>query len=481
MPHSAPGEIAAAIRRLARARVLVVGDAMLDRFVYGEVGRISPEAPVPVLTIEHELAVPGGAGNVVRNLAALGAAAAFVSVVGDDQAGSDLTGLIGGQPGVEPWLLVQGGRVTTLKTRFIARASAAGHGHHLLRADREEVGAVHPRLAERLLRIASDAMAAVSVVVLSDYRKGVLAEGAPARLIAAAHAAGRLIIADLQGPDVDRFAGADVAILPATSLEAERDGGIAAATALRARAGLGAVLLTSGERGMTLLHGPVGGAASMLHLPPEGSEPQDLSGGRDSMAAVLAAALATGATLPIAARIASLAAGIVAGKIGTAVARESDLRAAAAPQAGALRKIVPTDAVAERALRWRRAGATIGFTQGAFDPLRPGHVHLLEQARSACDRLVVGVASDAAVRRLRGEDRPTQPEAVRAARVASLPCADLVVILDHDEPADMLRTLRPELLATGADRAADDVAGAELVQQWGGRVMVAELLPEIPA
>ncbi len=171
--------LAATVRRLSRASVLVVGDAMLDRYIYGEVERVSPEAPVPVLVIQRELAMPGGAGNVVRNLGALGAAVAFVSVVGDDQAGSDLTGLIGGQPGVEPWLLVQGGRATTVKSRMVAQ------GQQLLRVDREETTPIHPKLGERMLRIARDAMAATSLTVLSDYRKGVMTGDVPGRLVAA--------------------------------------------------------------------------------------------------------------------------------------------------------------------------------------------------------------------------------------------------------------------------------------------------------
>ena len=167
-PDEPQPDLAAAVRRLAHTNVLVIGDVMLDRYTYGDVTRISQEAPVPVLAIEREVALPGGAGNVVRNLTALGAATAFISVVGDDQAGSDLTGLIGGQPNVEPWLLVQGSRTTTLKTRLIAA------GQQLLRADREQTDPIHPKLAERLLRIALDAMAATSVTVLSDYGKGVL-------------------------------------------------------------------------------------------------------------------------------------------------------------------------------------------------------------------------------------------------------------------------------------------------------------------
>src|SRR5271165_7451004 len=161
-------DLASAIRRLEHTSVLVVGDVMLDRYIYGTVERISPEAPVPILAIERELAMLGGAGNVVRNLTALGAAVAFISVVGDDQAGSDLTGLVGGQPGVEPWLLVQGGRTTTVKTRYFAS------GQQLLRTDREVTTPIHPKLAERMVSIATDAMAATGITVLSDYMKGLL-------------------------------------------------------------------------------------------------------------------------------------------------------------------------------------------------------------------------------------------------------------------------------------------------------------------
>src|SRR5690348_7611799 len=207
MKQSETAQLAEAIRLLSRTSVLVIGDVMLDRYVYGAVDRISPEAPVPILSIERELAMPGGAGNVVRNLTALGAAVAFISVVGDDQAGSDLTGVIGGQPGVEPWLLVQGGRITTMKTRYLTA------GQQLLRADREQTTPIHPKLAERLVRIARDAMLATSVTVLSDYQKGLLTGDVPAQLIAAAREAGRPVIVDPKGPDHSRYAGADV-IMP---------------------------------------------------------------------------------------------------------------------------------------------------------------------------------------------------------------------------------------------------------------------------
>ena len=426
-------DLAAAIRLLGHTSVLVVGDVMLDRYIYGTVERISPEAPVPILAVERDLAMPGGAGNVVRNLTALGAAVAFISVVGDDQAGSDLTGLIGGQPNVEPWLLVQGGRTTTLKTRLLAA------GQHLLRADCEETSPIQSRLAERLVRIARDAMAATSVTVLSDYRKGLLAGELPAQLIAAAREAGRAVIVDPKGPDYSRYAGADI-IMPnrtdlaeATGMRVDGEAAIvSAATALRQRHGFGAVVVTRGNDGMTLLD-----ATGARHFPAEAAEVYDIAGAGDTAAATLAAAVAARLELPVAVRLANIAAGVVVGKVGTAVAREADLLGALSPQGGALRKIVSRDAAVEHVQRWHHKGWRVGFTHGRFDPLLPADLNWLEEAREACDRLVVGLKSPAA--------NATQPEAARAAMLASLASVDLVTVFAEDKPDALIAALRPDL------------------------------------
>ena len=466
-------ELTAAVQRLARTSVTVIGDVMLDRYVYGTVSRISPEAPIPILAVEREVAMPGGAGNVVRNLTALGVAVAFVSVVGDDQAGSDITGLIGGQPGVEPWLLVEGARVTTVKTRYVS------HGQQLLRADQEQTAPVATKLAERMLRIAGDALAATSVAVLSDYNKGVLGGDVAARLIVAAKAAGRRVVVDPKGVDYARYAGADVItpnrreLAQATEMPTEtEDEVVAAAMKLRAAHGFGAVLVTRSEDGMTLVD-----ADGAQHYPAEAAEVFDVSGAGDTVVAALAAAMAAGLSLRVAARIANIAAGIVVGKVGTAVARTDDLLAALTPQGGALRKVVTREAAAEQAERWRRRGWRTGFTNGCFDLLHPGHVHLLEQARGQCDRLIVGLNSDASVRRLKGSTRPVQPEAARAAVLASLSAVDLVVVFDEDTPERTLELLRPDLLVKGADYALDAVVGGDMVLGWGGKVWLAELMP----
>lgn len=473
LPEIPVAELAEAIRGLKRASVLVVGDAMLDRYVYGTVRRISPEAPVPVLAVEREVAMPGGAGNVVRNLTALGAAVAFVSVVGDDQAGSDLTGLIGGQPGVEPWLLVQGGRATTTKTRFIA------NGQHLLRADQEVVQSIHPRLADRMVKIAGDAVAATAVLVLSDYGKGVLDGTTAQQLIEAAHSAGRRVVVDPKGRDYSRYAGADL-VTPNRAELAEATGMkvgteeqiVAAMRALRDAHGFHAVLVTRSEDGMTLIE-----EDRVHHFPAEAEEVHDVSGAGDTVVSTLSAAMATGRPLPVAARLANIAAGIVVGKVGTAVVREEELTEALTPERGALRKVMSRAAAAEQVERWRRRGWRIGFTNGCFDLLHPGHVHLLEQARSWCDRLVVGLNSDASVKRLKGPARPIQSEAARAAVLASLATADCVTVFDEDTPVELIRAIKPDVLVKGADYTVDQVVGGDIVQEYGGEVRLAQLLP----
>lgn len=459
--------MAAAVRRLAHTNVLVIGDVMLDRYAYGDVTRISVEAPVPILAIDREVALPGGAGNVVRNLTALGAATAFISVVGDDQEGSDLTGLVGGQPNVEPWLLVQGGRTTTLKTRFIAA------GQQLMRADREQSDPIHYKLGERLLRIANDAIAATSATILSDYGKGLLTGIIPSTVIETARKIGRPVIVDPRGNDFAKYANADV-VMPnrpelgaATGMPVGSDAEVvAAAQYLRATLGFGAVVVTLGNDGMTLVDGN-----GSMHFPAEAADVYDTSGAGDTALAALGAGLAAKLDLPVAVRLANLAAGISVGKVGVSVVREADMLAALTPQRSALRKIVTPEEALEQAERWRHRGWRVGLTNGVFDLLHQGHIHLLEQARASCDRLVVGLHSDASARRLRGAPVPVQPEAARAAVLASFACVDLVCVFEEDSAASLVEAVRPDTLISGAKHPIEETAGVDLVREWGGKVV----------
>lgn len=319
--YSDAPELADAVGRLAGASLLVIGDATLDRYVCGRLTVDGAAQPVPLLAVEREVALPGGAANLVRHLTAIGASVAFVSLVGDDQAGSDLTGLIGGQPRVEPWLLVQGGRATTVRTTYLAA------GRQVLRADQEDAAPIHEKLAERLLRIARDAMAGTAATVLSDHGKGVLSADLPAQLIAAAHQMGRKVVAVPAAADWERYAGADVLVLgPGTAAGLGSapvpDGGGAGPdpARLRDQYGFGAVAVLRGAAGISAIDGD--GAFECRAGSPASSEPAI----DDAMLATIAAGLAVGLELRLAIRLASVAGEIVASRPGAAtVAAEHDL------------------------------------------------------------------------------------------------------------------------------------------------------------
>ncbi|RMD64083.1 MAG: D-glycero-beta-D-manno-heptose-7-phosphate kinase [Alphaproteobacteria bacterium] len=486
MDTSGVDELIADLDALARARVLVLGDVMLDRFIYGTVERVSPEAPIPVLHVTREVAMLGGAGNVLRNLAALGVRGTLLGMVGDDEAGRTVAALAAAEVDADCRLVVQPGRATTIKDRYIAA------GQHLLRADREMAQPVADTAAEDLVAALGAAFDRASgtrgAVVLSDYGKGVLTPQVIARVIARARAAGWPVVVDPKGRDYGIYAGADVLtpnrreLAEATGLATSGDDDVVAAcrAALEA-AGARAIVATRSERGLSLVRREDAAADSFAvdHFPAEAREVFDVSGAGDTVAAVLAAGLAAGLDLPRAARLANVAAGIVVGKLGTAVAGTEEIRHAlhttALHHAGA--KVADVMAMREAAARWRRAGLRIGFTNGCFDLLHPGHVSLLAQARGACDRLVVGLNSDASVRRLKGPGRPIQPEAARAAVLASLASVDLVVIFAEETPLALIEALRPDVLVKGADYRLEDVVGADLVQSYGGRVVLADLVP----
>ncbi len=474
MSATDPNVLLSHLSALSAARVVCVGDVMLDRFVYGEVSRVSPEAPIPVCRIRDETAMLGGAGNVVRNLVALGASVDFVSVVGDDDVADDVAVLLRDLHGVAPVLLVEAGRPTTTKIRYVAA------GQQLLRADREVTSAIPDAIATELCAAAGRALADAGVLVISDYGKGAITDRVARDLIAAAKAAGKPVVVDPKSRDFRRYAGATL-ITPNLKELGEAAGGepqsaddiVAAARRLIGAAGIRAMLVTRGPQGMTLVT-----ADGADHFPSRAREVFDVSGAGDTVLATLAAGIASGLPAVEAAQIANAAAGIVVGKTGTAVAYADELRAELGGRNGAPgQKTASVAAAVDRIRTWRDRGETVGFTNGCFDLLHPGHVSLLARARATCDRLVVGLNSDASVKRLKGEKRPMQNEAARAAVLGSLETVDLVVIFEEDTPEQLLRALRPDVLVKGADYRIEDVVGADFVQSYGGRVVLADIVP----
>ena len=417
----------------------------------------------------------GGAGNVAANLEALGCVPHFLSVVGDDEAGSAiLHRLVEANLADSCHIVTEHGRQTGEKTRFLA------HNQQLLRTDRETVADISPESQQSLLATARSLLPEVSAVILSDYGKGVLTREVTQGLIAAAAAAGKPVIVDPKGNDYRRYRGADLVtpnrreLAVASGLPVAGDQEIVAAAAgLIASCGLGGMVVTRSEQGMSV----VTGGGEIKHLAAEAREVFDVSGAGDTVIATLAGAIGAGVPLVDAARLANLAAGVVVGKVGTAVVRRAELLAAVHHQewSAGEAKVLPLEGAIDRTERWRRQGRRIGFTNGCFDLLHPGHVSLLNQARAACDRLVVGLNSDESVRRLKGESRPVQSEVARATVLASLLSVDLVVIFAEDTPLELIRALKPDVLVKGADYTVDKVVGADMVQSYGGRVLLADL------
>ncbi|HEX6959195.1 MAG TPA: bifunctional D-glycero-beta-D-manno-heptose-7-phosphate kinase/D-glycero-beta-D-manno-heptose 1-phosphate adenylyltransferase HldE [Ferrovibrio sp.] len=454
------------------ARVLIVGDVMLDRFVYGDVARISPEAPIPVMQAERDIVMPGGAGNVARNVAALGAAAVLIGLVGDDAAADELNEVLALEPGVSAQLVVDESLRTTEKSRFI------GSRQQLLRVDRESRKTPRPESLSALAEAAIEAMDDCGAVVLSDYAKGVVSDTVIKAILAAAAQRGKPVLVDPKGADYRRYRGVTL-VTPnrqeaalATGLPCDADDSVVqAGEKLLKECGIGNVLITRGAAGMSLLQG---GAAAPLHLAAEAREVFDVSGAGDTVVATMAAAIAMGRSLPQAARLANAAAGIVVGKVGTAVVHPDELRAALhmPDPHGIDAKLVNRKQAKERVDLWRSRGERIGFTNGVFDLLHPGHLALLSEVRAQCDRLIVAINADASVKKLKGPARPVQDERHRALVLAALSLVDLVVIFAEDTPIPLLELLKPDLLVKGGDYSIDQVVGADIVRAYGGEVRV---------
>jgi D-beta-D-heptose 7-phosphate kinase/D-beta-D-heptose 1-phosphate adenosyltransferase len=468
--------LASELENFRDTRILCVGDVMLDRYVYGDVRRISPEAPIPVLRVDEERAMLGGAGNVVRNLAALGAHVSFVSVVGQDGAGAEIESMLEALPKVVTRLVSEPKRLSTVKIRYVAMSQ------QVLRADYETSAALGASLQAEVIEHIRALLPRVQILVLSDYGKGVLTPEVCRAAIDAARALRIPVIVDPKGKNYESYSGANVVtpnrkeLSEATGLALETDEAlVAAARTLAERCDIGTLLVTRSREGMSL----IGDDGTARHLPAEAREVFDVSGAGDTVVSTLAVAMAAGLPLVEAASLANAAAGIVVGKVGTAVVFADELAAKLRERklTSIEQKVAPLQTAQDVVAGWRRRGLRVGFTNGCFDLLHPGHVSLLSQARAMCDRLVVGLNSDASVTRLKGHGRPVQPDIARATVLASLSNVDLVVIFEEDTPENLIERLRPDVLLKGGDYTVETIVGAAFVQSYGGRVEIIDLVP----
>ncbi len=464
-----------ALTRLLRAerapRILIVGDMIVDRYQYGATTRISPEAPIPVLAAERDEHKLGGCGNVAANLAALGADTRVVTVVGDDYGGGIIRRLLGESGCSDAGLVVDTSRPTTRKTRLVSQ------NQQLLRIDEEVVGPPSEAIEEELLARIEAESADADIVVVSDYGKGVLTERILDRLC---RAPGRpRVLVDPKGRDYARYRGAS--LLTPNRVEAETATGMKlgtpedireAARRLAEQSDLESVIITLGAQGM---YCRLRDGSHEWSIPARARSVYDVTGAGDTVIAVLAYSLAVGADLEQAMRLATVGAGLTVQRFGVAAITRGDLEDALLESSRLSDKVCDHDALVRRLAHERSEGRRIVFTNGCFDVLHVGHLGYLQEARSYGDVLVVGVNSDASVKRLKGEGRPVNTHADRMALLSGLECVSLVTGFEQDTPLELIKLVTPDVLVKGEDWADKGVVGREWVEEHGGHVVLANL------
>jgi D-beta-D-heptose 7-phosphate kinase / D-beta-D-heptose 1-phosphate adenosyltransferase len=459
-------------------KVLVVGDIMLDRYIHGEVDRISPEAPVPVIRHAQRYERAGGAANVAMNLAGLGCQTYLSGFWGRDAEQGELAAILE-RAGIDTVGVVSSSLPTISKTRIVGRMQ------QLLRLDIESRDLPPAIEARQLLERATELVSKVHAVILCDYAKGALSTALCEVVIRAARSAGIPVLADPKTPDFSKYSGA-TSVCPnlgelaqATRIPAHHTEELfAAAQALVMEHDFKFLTVTMSENGISVLRPASEGSTGIYHSPARAREVFDVSGAGDTVIAMLTAGLAAGLQIETAVELANLAAGIVVGKVGTVPIASHELVAALTPSSGlsAGEKILDLDRLKLRVAEWRASGQTIVFTNGCFDLLHVGHISLLEDCHRFGSKLVLGLNTDASVCRLKGPSRPIVGERERARVMAALAAVDAVVLFEEDTPLELVRVLKPNVLVKGGDYIIETVVGHEDVIAAGGRV---EIIPTV--
>jgi D-beta-D-heptose 7-phosphate kinase/D-beta-D-heptose 1-phosphate adenosyltransferase len=460
--------------QITTATVLCIGDVMLDRFISGAVERISPEAPIPILQIENEKIMLGGSGNVARNISSLGGAVQFISVIGEDAAGEDIEKLLINDLSLDVHLVVDPSRTSSQKSRFVSGSQ------QILRADTETVHPVSDEIANIILEIAEEELPKCGALMLSDYGKGVLSDDVLSRLIKLANDQKTPVVIDPKGRDYRCYRGA-MLITPnrkeleqATGMQTNTDTNIIdACKHLIRTTGIEGVLVTRSSDGMSLIMC----GQDAWHLPADARAVFDVSGAGDTVAAAVSLSLAAGGGLKNAATLANSAAGIVVGKVGTATVKMVEVLSTLSNGQinTATHSVLDEKTALHQISEWQTQGLSVGFTNGCFDILHNGHRSLLQQARDACDKLVVAINTDESVRKLKGEDRPVNNEMNRAILLSSLKMVDAVILFNDKTPLRLIQYLQPNVLIKGADYEENNIVGADFVKAHGGRVVRAKL------
>lgn len=461
------------IEALTQAKVLVVGDLMLDEFTYGDVSRISPEAPIPVMRETSIKRMLGGAGNVYHNLQSIGARADIVSVIGDDAAGRFLHDLIDVSTSEfdDAFLLKDINRITTVKKRFIA------NDQQMLRVDHEVVADISDTCDQALIALLQEQVANYDVVILSDYGKGVLTAKNTPKIIKLARDHNVFVMVDPKGMSYQKYAGANLVkpnrheLALATDMPVESlDQVKKAAHWLQEQFAIESIVVTLSEDGLLAL----GHGDHEFYFSSNAQEITDVSGAGDTVIAMLAASMGAKLDLEKALFIANQSAAAVVAKVGTAtVTREEIWRHIRSDMIISSQKgLYAYHEISDKVAQWQKRNLKVGFTNGCFDLIHPGHVNLLNKGKARCDRLVVAINSDASVRELKGLARPIQDEIARATVLLSMQAVDAVVIFHEATPAQVIEYVQPDLLFKGREYNADTIVGAEFVQARGGEIEI---------
>ena len=453
----------------ANQRLLVVGDVMLDTYIWGEVGRISPEAPVPVVRAIDRSHRPGGAANVAMNLSRLGAQTVLAGFTGSDENEKLLAESLRAN-GIAPIFVACDGFPTITKQRILSGQQ------QMLRLDSERMGARSPGDYERLVSRVLDELPGCHAVVLSDYAKGTLTPEVCQAIIPAARKLDIPVLVDPKSADFSRYRGATT-ICPnlgelARALQSDAHDLkplLDAAEALVQKLDLEFLTATLGDKGIALVR-----PGNCFVVPAVARQVFDVSGAGDTVIAVLALCLASGLKPETAVELANVAAGIVVGKVGTVPVEKHELLAALAPQIAlhAEDKVVTREELVQRVASWKANGERVVFTNGCFDLLHIGHITLMEQARRFGDRLIVAINSDTSARGLKGPGRPIVGERERARVLAALAAVDAVVVFGEPTPLELIVATRPDVIVKGGDYGVDTVVGAKEVMSWGGQVKI---------
>ncbi len=472
------------IENFSKVRVLVIGDIMLDHFIYGGVERISPEAPVPIFRVKKEKQMLGGAGNVVANLLALGCQCDFVGIIGNDMNGGKISGLLS-NIGAHAHLLKLSDYSTIVKTRLIAGSN------HLARVDREEILPVVTRLLPRYKSILTRAIKKVDIVLISDYAKGLLTPVTTQMIIDICREFGKKVVVDPKGTDYSKYVNATL-VKPNLKEFSEATGQkydpqsptfraevCAGAQKLFEKYHIQNLLITLSEHGMIFV--PSDNPDELVQIPTEAKEVFDVSGAGDTALATLGVALGCDTPIKDAMKLANVASGIAIGKLGTATIKQEELRSVLSQRETVedgwhqKRKIISLSQAVKIAQHLREQGKKIGFTNGCFDCCHLGHLNSFMQAKALCDVLFVAVNSDASIKRYKGPNRPIQDEKTRALLLASLEMIDYIIVFEEDTPLHIVDALRPEVVAKEG-YTLENWAEGRFAESYGGKAVILKRL-----